>query len=215
MGAPTELRGARVDVGGPRKHIGADRIVPGLDVTLGSTRTSWFMRPCPMAPMKSFAMAADLWSRFHGTAERTRAATFGTFDGATSSYGVTFAMFAQHQKPSAFVAPVVGLAIASAAGMGGGEAETGGGSDLLARVVVMALHSFFGVVAVAIPFFYLTGTPALLFSLTIAIALGVVIAERRAKEMIRIRAYALTFGVLTAAIGVTSLVALALPGSGG
>jgi len=40
--------------------------------------------------------------------DRIQAATFGTFDGATSSYGVTFAMFDQHQHPAAFVAPSPG-----------------------------------------------------------------------------------------------------------
>jgi hypothetical protein len=172
--------------------------------------------PCQReSDMKALSLPSERWRRFHGTAERTRAATFGTFDGATSSYGVTFAMFVQHQPTSAFVAPVIGLAIASAAGMGGGEAASGDRSDMSARVVVMALHSFFGVVAVALPFFYLTGAAALGISLVIAFGLGVVIAQRRARDLSRGRAYALTFGTLALAIGVTSIVALALPGSGG
>lgn len=165
--------------------------------------------------MRTLSSPAELWTQIHGTAERTRAATFGTFDGATSSYGVTFAMFAQHQRPSAFVAPVIGLAIASAAGMGGGEAASGDRSDMLARVLVMAFHSLFGVVAVALPFFYLTGFAAVATSLVIALGLGIVIARRRARDLGSRRAYMLTFGTLIVAIGVTSVVALILPGSGG
>jgi hypothetical protein len=156
-----------------------------------------------------------LWGKLHGTDERKRAASFGTFDGATSSYGVTFAMFAQHQPTSAFVAPVLGLAIASAAGMGGGEAESGQRADVIARSFSMAMHSLIGVIGVALPFFYLTGGIALVISLLMASPLGVVIAERRSSELGRSRAYLLTFGVLTFAIGVTSAVAVLLPGSGG
>jgi hypothetical protein len=112
--------------------------------------------------MRPLTVLASPWSALHRNRERIQAATFGTFDGATSSYGVTFAMFAQHQAPAAFVAPIVGLAIASAAGMGGGEAASGEGSDL-----------------------------------------G------------RLKAYAVTFGVLAVAIGVTSAISVMLPGSGG
>jgi hypothetical protein len=72
--------------------------------------------------VRALTVLASPWSALHRNRERIQAATFGTFDGAASSYGVTFAMFAQHRLPAAFVAPIVGLAIASAAGMGGGEA---------------------------------------------------------------------------------------------
>ena len=163
--------------------------------------------------MKAEALLAGPWSALHRTRERTEAATFGTFDGATSSYGVTFAMFAQHQHPAAFVAPITGLAIASAAGMGGGEAASSEGSDRGGRAVVMAIASIFGVVVVALPFFYLHGLAALLTSL--ALALGIAIAQRRGPELGRAKAYLLTFGVLAVAIGVTLAVSLLLPGSGG
>jgi hypothetical protein len=96
-----------------------------------------------------------------------RAATFGTFDGATSSYGV------------------------------------------------MAVASVFGVIAVALPFFYLNGTAALVTSLVLALGLGIAIAQRRSPDLGRRKAYLLTFGVLAIAIGVTSAVSVLLPGSGG
>ncbi|HYB16823.1 MAG TPA: hypothetical protein VEF71_15300, partial [Streptosporangiaceae bacterium] len=133
----------------------------------------------------------------------------------TSSYGVTFAMFAQHQHPAAFVAPITGLAIASAAGMGGGEAASGQGPDLASRAAVMAVASIFGVIVVALPFFYLHGMAALLTSLALALALGIAIAQRRSADLGRLKAYLLTFGVLAVAIGVTSAVSVMLPGSGG
>ena len=137
--------------------------------------------------MRPLTVLASPWSAMHRNRERIQAATFGTFDGATSSYGVTFAMFAQHQAPAAFVAPIVGLAIASAAGMGGGEAASGEGSDLGRRAVVMAVASLFGVIVVALPFFYLRGMAALLTSLALALALGVAIAQRRSTDMGRLR----------------------------
>jgi VIT1/CCC1 family predicted Fe2+/Mn2+ transporter len=124
-------------------------------------------------------------------------------------------MFAQHQHPVAFVAPIVGLAIASAAGMGGGEAASGEGEDLGRRAVVMAVASIFGVIVVALPFFYLHGVAALVISLALAVALGIAIALRRSGDLGRRKAWILTFGVLAVAIGVTSAVAVLLPGSGG
>jgi hypothetical protein len=165
--------------------------------------------------MKAATVLASPWSALHRTHERIEAATFGTFDGATSSYGVTFAMFAQHQHPAAFVAPITGLAIASAAGMGGGEAASSEGSDRGGRAVVMAIASIFGVVVVALPFFYLHGLAALLTSLALALALGIAIAQRRSPELGRAKAYLLTFGILAVAIGVTMAVSMLLPGSGG
>jgi hypothetical protein len=165
--------------------------------------------------VKAVTVLASPWSALHRTRERIEAATFGTFDGATSSYGVTFALFAQHQHPAAFVAPITGLAIASAAGMGGGEAASGEGSDLASRSVVMAVASIFGVMVVALPFFYLRGLAALLTSLALALALGIAIAQRRSPDLGRGKAYLVTFGVLAVAIGVTSAVSVLLPGSGG
>ena len=47
--------------------------------------------------MRAVTVLASPWSALHRTPDRIRAATFGTFDGATSSYGVTFAMFAQRR----------------------------------------------------------------------------------------------------------------------
>jgi hypothetical protein len=165
--------------------------------------------------MKALTLLESPWRALHRTRDRIQAATFGTFDGATSSYGVTFAMFAQHQHPAAFVAPIVGLAIASAAGMGGGEAASGEGSGLASRAAVMAVASIFGVIVVALPFFYLHGMAALLTSLALALGLGIAIAQRRSPELGRLKAYLLTFGVLAVAIGVTSAVSVMLPGSGG
>jgi hypothetical protein len=74
--------------------------------------------------MKVLSVSHDIWFALHRNEDRVRATVFGTFDGATSSVGVTFGMFAQHRPPVDFIAPVLGLAIASATGMGGGEAET-------------------------------------------------------------------------------------------
>jgi hypothetical protein len=155
------------------------------------------------------------WLGLHRDKERVRASLFGTFDGATSSYGVTFAMFVQHRPPVEFVAPVIGLAIASAAGMGGGAAESAERANMVGPALVMGLTSFFGVVVVALAFFFLHGLAALTVSLLLAISLGVAIAERRREDLGRRFSYFLTFGVLAVAIGVTSALAVVLPGSGG
>jgi len=79
----------------------------------------------------------------------------------------------------------------------------------------MGVASIFGVMAVAVPFFYLHGPAALVTSLALALALAIAIAQRRTPELGRARAYLVTFGVLAVAIGVTSAVSVLLPGSGG
>ena len=99
--------------------------------------------------------------------------------------------------------------------MGGGEAASGEGPDLASRAAVMAVASIFGVVVVALPFFYLHGMAALLTSLALALGLGIAIPQRRSADLGRLKAYLLTFGVLAVAIGVTSAVSVMLPGSGG
>jgi hypothetical protein len=121
---------------------------------------------------ESLTLLASPWSAMHRNPDRVKAAASGTFDGATSSYGGTFAMSAQHQHPTAFAAPVIGLAIASAAGMGGGEAESGDRTDLARRAVVMAIASVFGVIVVALLFFNVRGTAALVASLVLALGPG-------------------------------------------
>jgi len=170
-------------------------------------------RPSPQ-PRPLALWLRRLWSLLHGSEDRIRATVFGTFDGATSSFGVTFAMFAQHRQPVAFLAPILGLAIASAAGMGGGEAASSGRSNMVNRALVMGACTFFGVIVVALPYFFVQGPVALVTSLALALALGAAIAERRRRELGSLLAYGLTFGVLAVAIGVTSAVAVLLPGSG-
>lgn len=70
-------------------------------------------------------------------------------------------------------------------------------------------------VAVALPFFYLHHTAAVVTSLVLALALGIAIAQRRSPDLGPGKAYLLTFGVLAIAISVTSAISVLLPGSGG
>jgi hypothetical protein len=44
--------------------------------------------------MRPLSVLTSPWSALHRNRERIQAATFGTFDGAISSHGATFAMFA-------------------------------------------------------------------------------------------------------------------------
>ena len=50
--------------------------------------------------MRATRLLASPWRALHRNPARIQPATFGTFDGATSSYGVTFAMFAHGQTAS-------------------------------------------------------------------------------------------------------------------
>jgi hypothetical protein len=50
------------------------------------------IRPAPSSqvgdtPVQAVTLLASPWSALHRTRDRIEAATFGTFDGATSSYG--------------------------------------------------------------------------------------------------------------------------------
>jgi len=82
------------------------------------------------------------------------------------------------------------------------------------RALVMGACTFLGVIVVALPYFFVQGPVASVTSLALALALGAAIAERRRRELGSLLAYGLTFGVLAVAIGVTSAVAVLLPGSG-
>ena len=98
--------------------------------------------------------------------------------------------------------------------MGGGEAASGEGPDLN-RGGGSGVASVFGVTIVALPFFCLRGMATLVTSLTLAMAIGIAIAQRRSTDLGRLKAHAVTFGVLAVAIGVTSAISVRLPGSGG
>ena len=126
---------------------------------------------------------------------------FGSFDGATSVAGILGAVGIH---PRLLIAPVVGLAVASAVGMGAGEWLSEGKTDWPV-VGVMALATLFGTIIPALPMLFINGSTgvilAIVFGLCIALAIGHLRAETRGTV-----AYAQTVGVLLCA---TSLAIMA------
>jgi VIT1/CCC1 family predicted Fe2+/Mn2+ transporter len=130
------------------------------------------------------------------------ATIFGVFDGMTSVVGVIAALAAH---APALVAGAIGLAIASALGMGAGEYLSDGDGSLSAAVAI-ALATLVGTITPVIPFILFYGVLAISLSATLLVILGIIIAHLR-PENTWPKAYAQTFGLLLAAAAATWLVA--------
>lgn len=139
--------------------------------------------------------------------EEISRATFGSFDGATSAVGVLAGLLAAHATAITVLTTAGGLAVAAAVGMGFGD-YLGGSSVRLAGV--MAAATFVGSLLPALPVAFLPGPWAYLLGAVLIVALGVAIAELRAQEQGRLRAYALTGAVLLVASGLSAGAAVGL-----
>lgn len=139
------------------------------------------------------------------TANDLKQFIFGCADGITSALGVVLPLALTHQ--SMFLA-VMGLAIASAIGMGGGDYLSDNDGNLRSAIA-MAIASAVGTIIPALPFFLLPYGIAAGVSGALCVATVVAISETKAREMSRLRAYAQTFGILLAASVATVGFALA------
>lgn len=133
------------------------------------------------------------------------------FDGMTSVTGVIFALLSRGE--TAIILAAVGLAIASAIGMGAGEwLSDSSGPGSLRRAAVMAGATVIGTAVLVVPFLLLPKTPALIVAGFLAVLLGAVIGHARRKG---VRGYVVTYGILVTAASVTVLVSLLIPASAG
>lgn len=138
----------------------------------------------------------------------TRPAVFGAFDGAASLIGVVIYLAATH--PSLIFPAAVSGALTSAVSMGGGEFLSD--SDLgLAASLVMALATFTGALAPAIPFAFGHGVLAIAGCAVICAAVILVVARLRPNRG-RGLALAETAGLFAAAVIVALACARLLPG---
>jgi hypothetical protein len=139
-------------------------------------------------------------------------AAFGVFDGMTSVSGIVFALLARAE--SVIVAASVGLAVASAIGMGLGEyLSDRKAAGAVKRAAVMAAATAVGTLAPVIPFFVAS-------SKMTALAIGGVIAFLLTTGIGKIRdrglvGYAVSYAVLAVACITVVLVSLAIPASAG
>jgi VIT1/CCC1 family predicted Fe2+/Mn2+ transporter len=138
----------------------------------------------------------------------TRPAVFGAFDGCASLIGVVVYLAATH--PALIFPAAVSGALTSAVSMGGGEFLSD--SDLgLAASLVMALATFTGALAPAIPFAFGHGTAAIAGCVAICAAVILVVARLRPNRG-RGLALAETAGLFAAAVIVALACARLLPG---
>jgi VIT1/CCC1 family predicted Fe2+/Mn2+ transporter len=138
----------------------------------------------------------------------TRPAVFGAFDGCASLIGVVVYLAATH--PSLIFPAAVSGALTSAVSMGGGEFLSD--SDLgLAASLVMALATFTGALAPAIPFAFGHGALAIAGCVVICAAVILVVARLRPNRG-RGLALAETAGLFAAAVIVALACARLLPG---
>jgi VIT1/CCC1 family predicted Fe2+/Mn2+ transporter len=138
----------------------------------------------------------------------TRPAVFGAFDGAASLIGVV--VYLAMARPSLIFPAAVSGALTSAVSMGGGEFLSDSDSGWAASAV-MALATFAGALAPAIPFAFTRGPAAVAWCALICAAVIVVVAALRPNRG-RGLALAETAGLFAAAVAVALACARLLPG---
>lgn len=134
-------------------------------------------------------------------------ATFGSFDGTTSTVGLLAGLLVAHAGPATVLTTAGGLAVAAAVGMGFGD-YLGGSDGRLAGV--MAAATFAGSLLPALPVALIPGPLGYILAAVLIAALGVAIAEVRAQERGRVRAYLLTGAVLLVASALSAGAAVGL-----
>jgi len=134
-------------------------------------------------------------------------AVFGVADGATSLVGVLAGLIVAHAAPTTILTTAGGLAVASAVGMASGD-YLGGATRRLAAV--MGLATLAGSLLPAISVALIPGAVGLLIGALCIVAFGIAIAEVRAQERGRPRAYLLTAAVLIVASALSAGAAVGL-----
>jgi len=128
------------------------------------------------------------------------AARFGAFDGTTSVAGILGAV---GTHPALLLHPVIGLAVASAVGMGAGEwlSET---KTRWPVVGIMALATLVGTILPAIPMLLFTGIAPVVVSVALGLVMALLIGRLRSRTQ-GVRAYGQTVSVLLAATALALL----------
>lgn len=139
--------------------------------------------------------------------EETTEAIFGGFDGLTSVLGVIVVM-ASHKG---LMPAVVGLAVASAVGMGAGQ-YLSDPSRRLHLALVMSVATLVGTLLPAIPLFISNTYYGLAFSILVSLFMCLAIAYFRT-GCTRRRAVIETYSILLLAGGLSALVGVLIPSS--
>jgi VIT1/CCC1 family predicted Fe2+/Mn2+ transporter len=134
---------------------------------------------------------------------------FGGFDGMCCVLGVIAAGYATGDI-HALLLSVIGLALAEAIAMAGGSYL----SELvdvqrIRHAVIIGVASAVGIMVPAFPFFFAPRNVAILLSLFLVVALAVIIAQVRVKQLGLLEAYTQTFAIVLVA-ATASIVATVL-----
>jgi VIT1/CCC1 family predicted Fe2+/Mn2+ transporter len=134
-------------------------------------------------------------------------AVFGGFDGLVSTVGVIVAALVAGHGGILLVKVAVGLAVASALSMAGGDWEAYGSRR---RATVMGLATVVGCVLPILPFVVLHGAQASAGCVIVCLLVAAVISLMRARRVHLVRALLQTYGILAVAAGATVAVAVIL-----
>jgi hypothetical protein len=128
------------------------------------------------------------------------AAIFGAMDGASSILGVLAGLLVAHASLHVLLIAAAGGALSAGASMGTSSYAS---DRRLGVAVVMGLATLFGTLLPAVPVLISSGLPGRLVAGLLILALGVWIAELRAAEDGRARAYRLSAGALVVTCGLS------------
>jgi hypothetical protein len=125
---------------------------------------------------------------------------FGGFDGLTSAVGVILGAIVVGTSTRTLFAVGLGLAVAAAVSMGGGEWLADPDSDLRGAAIMVAA-TFAGSIAPVIPYLFTSGDLAAGIALGVAVVVGagVAAARRTLASCSTVRAYLSTFAILAGA----------------
>lgn len=140
-----------------------------------------------------------------------RPAIFGSFDGTASLLGVILYLLLSHHDALIFPTACSG-AISSAVSMGGGEWLSDSDNGLAASAV-MAVATFAGALAPAVPFAFASGAAAVAESAVICLCIALAVSAMRANRSLPM-ALTETLGILLAVAAVVVACGLVLPGGG-
>jgi VIT1/CCC1 family predicted Fe2+/Mn2+ transporter len=118
-----------------------------------------------------------------------REASFGSFDGMTSTLGVVAGLLATRSSAQHIVAGAIGIAVAATIGMGAGQYLSDDARSIR-KAVVMAIATLVGSVLPALPFVFGTSLGCVLASVAITFLAAAVIGHYRG--------YVVTYAILIA-----------------
>lgn len=147
--------------------------------------------------------------RFPGFRVQRAPAIYGLADGLACAAGIVAGLSISHQSPVAIWAAALSAGVAEFPGMASGQYQSAPEDGVTAAVITGA-SSAAGAIAPAVPFLFASGTVAVAASAAVACVVCAVIAWLRPEH--GWRAFAQSYGITGAAVGLCLLAGLWHPG---